>query len=168
MGSIGLKPTKDLWVNLIGFGGDESQTLSVKGGSVLAGYDITEAWHTGFEFDYFNFDPNVGSSASLWSVGGRVWYDISSTVSGALRAEFLDDPDGGGLKGIGLPGRPGSAITSTDLDGNLASLTFTLTWKPTPSMRVQPEIRYDRTSYEGGFDGEKDRFTIGAGVSYLF
>jgi len=168
IGSIGLKPTKDLWVNLIGFGGDESAAMTVKGGSVLAGYNITSAWHTGLEVDYFNFDPKAGSSATLWSVGGWLWYDFSSKLTGALRAEFLDDPDGGGLKGIGLPGRPGSAITSADLDGNLASFTFTLTWKPAPNLRVQPEVRYDRTSYAGGFDGEKDRITIGAGVSYLF
>ena len=168
MGSVGLKPTKDLWINLIGFGGDESATLAVKGGSVLAGYNFTSDWHAGMEFDYFNFDSKPGASADLWSIGGWLWYDFTANLSGAFRAEFLDDPDGGGLKGIGLRGRPGSAIFSTDPDGSLASLTFTLTWKPTPNLKVQPEIRYDHTGYKGGLDGEKDRFTIGAGVSYLF
>ncbi len=168
MGSIGLKPVKDLWVNLIGFGGDESAMLTVKGGSVLAGYDVTSQFHTGVEVDYFDFAPPVGSSAKLWSIGGWAWYDFSPKVSLAFRGEFLDDEDGGGIKGINLPGRPGSAINSVDANGNLESFTLTLTWKPTPSIRVQPEIRYDHTTYSKGFDGKKDRVIFGAGVSYLF
>lgn len=170
MGSIGLKPIKDLWLNVIGFGGDESPTFTVKGGSVIGGYDFAFPLHTGFEFDYFNFDTPGAPSADLWSIGGWVWYDFSPHLSAAFRAEFLDDPDGGGLKGISYPGatRVGSAIVSTDPDGNLASFTFTLTWKPTPSIRVQPEIRYDHTDYKGGLDGRRDRVIFGAGVSYLF
>lgn len=167
MGRIGLKPTKDLWVALLGFGGEESATLDLLGGSVLAGYQVTEKLGTGFEFDYFDFDFGA-TSAKLWSVGGWAWYDFTPKTGIAFRAEYLDDPDGGGLLGIGLPNRPGSAITSLDADGDLASLTLTFNWKPTPNIKIQPEIRYDKTSYEGGFDGEDDRFTIGAGISYLF
>jgi len=166
--SLGLKPMDHLWVNLIGFGGPESSTLTVKGASLLAGYDFTPQLHTGFEFDYFNFDPAGAGSANLWSIGGWAWYDFTPTVSLALRGEFLDDRDGGGIKNIGLPGRPNSAITSPDADGNLASLTLTLNWKPTPNIKIQPEVRYDHTSYTGGFDGKKDRFIFGAGASYLF
>ena len=86
----------------------------------------------------------------------------------ALRGEYLDDPDGGGLKGITLPGRPGSAITSPDPDGNIESIALTFNLRPTPNIKIQPEIRYDHTSYTGGFDGKKDRLIFGAGVSYLF
>lgn len=168
MGSIGLKPTKDLWVNLLGFGGPESSTLTVKGASVLAGYDITSSFHTGFEFDYFNFDPDAAPSSDLWSVGGWVWYDFTPKVGLAVRAEYLDDPDGGGLKGINLPGRPNSAITSTDPDGKISSVALTLNYKPVPNIKIQPEIRYDHTSYKGGFDGHESRVVFGAGVSYLF
>ncbi len=168
MGSIGLKPFKNAWVNLLGFGGDESSTLAVKGGSVLAGYDVSADFHLGFEFDYFNFDPTVGKSADLWSVGGWAWYDFTPKVGLALRGEYLDDPDGGGLKGINLPGRPNSAIESPDGSGHIASVALTLNWRPVPNIKVQPEVRYDHTSYTGGFDGHKDRVIFGAGVSYLF
>lgn len=168
IGSIGLKPNEKLWANLIGFGGDESSTMSVKGGSVLAGYDITENFHTGFEFDYFVFDPAAGTTADLWSVGGWLWYDFTEKFGIALRAEHLEDKDGGGLKGIGLPGRPLSAILSPDPDGSIQSLALTFNWKPTPMIKVQPEIRYDHTSYSGGFDTAKGRVIFGAGVSYLF
>ena len=120
------------------------------------------------ELDFFNFDFTGGGSADLWSVGGWFGYDFSPKVGMALRAEYLDDGEGGGLKGITLPGRPGSAITSTDAAGNISSVALTLNLKPVPSIKIQPEIRYDRTTYKGGFDGEDDRFLVGAGVSYLF
>jgi hypothetical protein len=176
MGSIGLKPDSKTWINLIGFGGQENPNSFVAGGSILAGRTFCEKLHTGFEFDYFNFDPPTGDSADLWSVGTWVWYDFTSKVGLAFRGEYLSDPDGGGLKGISLPGRPGtghprtgsSAIMSPDSDGDLSSLTLTLNYSPVPGLRIQPEIRYDYTSYSGGFDGERDRFIIGAGVSYLF
>ena len=86
----------------------------------------------------------------------------------AVRAEYLDDPDGGGLKGINLPGRPNSAIMSPDPNGNVSSIAFTLNIRPVANLKFQPEIRYDHTSYQGGFDGDEDRFVFGAGVTYLF
>ena len=168
IGSIGLKPCSKAWVNLIGFGGDESPTLSVKGGSVLAGSQVTEAVTAGLEFDYFNFDPAVGKSADLWSIGGWLGYDFTPQVGLAFRGEYLADRDGGGIKGIGLPGRPGSALTSLDPDGNVSSFALTLNYRPAPNVRIQPEVRYDHTSYKGGLDGKPDRVIVGAGVSYLF
>jgi hypothetical protein len=93
---------------------------------------------------------------------------LTEKVGLALRAEYLDDPDGFGLKGIALGGRAGSAIMSTEADGDLASLTLTLNYKPLPNVKIQPEIRYDHTSYAAGFDGQDSRFIVGAGISYLF
>ncbi len=168
MGSLNFKPTKDIWFNLLGFGGQESKTLDVKGGSVLAGYDITSQFHTGLEFDYFNFKPSVGKSADLISIGGWAWYDFNSQFGVAVRAEYLDDKDGGGLRGINLPGRPNSAIMSSDSDGDLGSLTLTFNWHPSARIKIQPELRYDYTSYSGGFDGHKSRVIAGVGVNYLF
>jgi hypothetical protein len=37
-----------------------------------------------------------------------------------------------------------------------------------PSVKIQPEIRYDHASHDGAFDGEEDRFIVGAGISYAF
>lgn len=169
MGAIGLKPIKDLWVSLIGFGGNENAGFSLAGGSVLAGYQVTKPLGLGMEFDYFSFQP-TGSNATpeLWSIGGWVSYDLTEKVGLALRAEYLDDPNGFGIPGIALGGRAGSAITSPDPKGNLSSVTLTLNYKPVPSIKIQPEIRYDHTSYDKGFDGHDDRFIVGAGVSYLF
>jgi len=167
MGKIGLKPTKDLWVSLLGFGGTESPTLDITGGSVLAGYQITPKLVAGFEGDYFVFDRPAGSS-DLWSAGLWLGYDFTKKVGLAFRGEYLGDPDGGGLRGINLPGRPNSAIASPDLDGDIASFTLTLNWMPAPNIKIQPEVRYDTTAYSGGYDGKKERFTLGVGASYLF
>jgi hypothetical protein len=163
--SLGIKPIKDLWINLIGFGGQESKGLSVKGGSVLAGYQVLEPLNVGLEFDYFNFDTGP-TDADLWSIGTFINYDITKELGVALRAEYLDDKDGGGIKGIGP--RAGAAILSPDAHGDLESVTLTLNYKPVPSLRIQPEVRYDHTSYAGGLDGRTHRWIVGAGVSYLF
>jgi hypothetical protein len=168
LGSIGLTPTDKAWVNLIGFVSEESPTLNVAGGSILAGHKFGSKFNTGLELDYFNFEAANGDDSVLWSAGAWLWYDFTTKVGAALRAEYLDDGDGAGLKGIGLPGRPNSAILSSDADGAITSIALTLNLRPTPSIKIQPELRYDHTSYEGGFDGEEDRFVIGAGITYSF
>ena len=168
MGSLGIKPMPDLWFSLVGFGGDESAGFSVIGGSLLAGYQIAKPFGIGFEFDYFRFDPDPAPEAELWSVGTWLTFDLTEKVGLALRAEYLDDSDGFGIPNISLGGRTGSAITSVDTEGDLSSITLTLNYKPVPNVKVQPEIRYDHTSYAGGFDGQDSRFLVGAGISYLF
>jgi hypothetical protein len=169
MGAIGIKPMEDLWLSLIAFGGPEGQGplgsgMTVKGASVLAGYQVTKPLNIGLELDYFNFDIGP-TDADLWSAGTFINYDITEKLGIAFRAEYLDDKDGGGIKGIGP--RAG-AVMSPEADGDLASVTLTLNYKPTPNVKIQPEVRYDTTSYGGGFDGKSSRWTIGAGVSYLF
>lgn len=169
MASFGFKPDAKTWFNLIGFGGDgEPVSDEVFGGSIIGGRQLCAKSSVGLELDYFHFDPYNGPDADLWSAGVWVGYDFTPTVGLALRAEYLNDPDGFGLKGVGFPGRSGSAITSGDADGDVASVALTLNWKPVPHIKIQPEIRYDHTSYKDGFDGQEDRVTVGMGVSYLF
>ncbi len=168
MAALGLKPVKDLWLSLIGFQSHENSGFTVAGGSLLAGYQATKALGLGLEFDYFSFDPSPAPTADIWSIGGWLTYDFTAKVGLALRAEYLDDKDGFGIKGIALGGRPGSSILSGDPDGDLSSLTLTLNYKPVPNIKIQPEVRFDHTSYNNGFDGEESRFIVGAGVSYLF
>jgi hypothetical protein len=168
MGSIGLTPCEGTWINLIGFGGEESPTMDLAGGSLLAGHTFGTKLNTALEFDFFNFEAANGDDSVLWSIGGWVWYDFTTQFGAALRAEYLDDVDGAGLKGINLPGRPDSAILSTDPDGAIASVALTFNFRPLPAVKIQPEFRYDHTTYNGGFDGEDDRFIVGAGVTYSF
>jgi hypothetical protein len=169
MGSLGIKPDEKSWISLLGFGGDESDTMSLLGGSILAGRTFGAKITTGLEIDYFHFDNNGGvDDADLYSFGGWFSYDFTPKIGLALRAEYLNDPDGGGLIGIPLGGRPGSALTSLDPDGEITSVALTLNYKPVPYLKLQPEIRFDNTSYKDAFDGQENRFLIGMGASYLF
>ena len=169
LAALGIKPDDKTWISLIGFGGDESAAMNVMGASMLAGRSFGKKVTTGFEFDYFKFNNHFGAAdADLWSVGGWFGYDFTEKVGLALRAEHLRDPDGGGLKGIAVGGRAGSAFASTDTSGNLTSVALTLNLKPMPNVKIQPEIRYDTTTYSGAFDGQDKRFLIGMGATYAF
>lgn len=170
IGALGIKPDSKTWISLLGFGGDESSSFSILGGSVLAGRTFGTHITTGLEFDYFKFDNNGGASdADLWSIGGWFSYDFTPKVGLALRAEYLSDPDGGGLRGISVGGRSGSALPpGPDDKGEITSVALTLNIKPVPNVKLQPEIRFDNTSYKGAFDGQESRFLVGMGASYLF
>jgi len=162
--SLNLKPTDKVWAHLIGWYSAESGTTDVSGASVIGGVQVTEKFGTGFEFDYFHFSNDGAADADLWSIGGWAWYDFTSKVGLAMRVDFVDSPDGV----LGPAVRPGAGIVTPDADGNLGSVTLTLNYKPVPNLKIQPEIRYDFTSYSGGLDGKTDRVILGAGVSYLF
>jgi hypothetical protein len=174
MGAIDLKPTSKLWVNLIGFGGQAAGTESASGGEILAGYQITPKLGTGFEGDYFhlNADGNDAPSGDLWSAGTWIWYDFTPQVGLAFRGEILDDPNGVGINVSDpnslAPAPHGDGISSPDRDGDLGSLTLTLNLKPTPNFKVQPEIRYNATSYSAGFDGKAQQIILGCGATYLY
>jgi hypothetical protein len=36
------------------------------------------------------------------------------------------------------------------------------------NIKIQPEIRYDYTSYSSGLNGDTSRIIIGCGASYMF
>jgi hypothetical protein len=100
-------------------------------------------------------------------VGGWIWYDFTSKVDLALRADYVEDVEGF----LGPAVRPGAGLPfSPDSGGDLGSVTLTLNLKPADNIKIQPEIRYDYTSYSKGLesDGKKDRIIIGCGASYLF
>ena len=162
-GSLNLKPLSNLWVNVYGYYDIQPANMETRGFGTIGGFQITEKLGTGFEFDYFNF-YGPGNSSDLWSVGGWIWYDFTPGVGLALRADYIGSPDGV----LGPAVRPGAGITTTDSDGDLGSVTLTLNWKPAPNIKVQPELRYDYTSYKNGLDGDKSRLIVGLGVSYLF
>ena len=161
MASLGLNPDSKTWVNFVGFAGKENATFDLRGGSVLGGRQFTDKLGTGFEADWFHFDlKNGGNDDDLWSIGGWVWYDFTAKVGIAFRGEYLNDNNGFGTSGLlGFPANNGSQIYG---------FTTTLNWKPTPSIKIQPEVRVDRTDVKNGFDGTKTRVIIGAGASYLF
>ncbi|HVV71042.1 MAG TPA: outer membrane beta-barrel protein [Verrucomicrobiae bacterium] len=170
MGAIGIKPMDKLWFSLIGFGGREDAGFaqSLWGASLLGGWQATEQLSFGTELDYFSFHNPAGVTPSgdspVWSTGLWTTYDFTKKVGLALRAEFLSDKDGVDASG-GALGFMNPAGTGQDL----SSVALTLNYKPVPSIKIQPEIRFDHTSWSGGFvPGKQNRVVYGAGVSYLF
>jgi hypothetical protein len=117
--------------------------------------------------DYFNFNA-PGNASDLWSVGGWAWYDFTDKIDLAFRADYIGSPDP--ALGFGPDVRNGlpANIATPAFGSYLGSLTLTLNLKPTPNIKVQPEIRYDYTGVKSGLDGRKDRFIVGMGASYLF
>ena len=151
VGAIGIKPTDKLWFSLIGFGGREEAgfTQSLWGGSVLGGWQATEKLGFGMELDYFNFfNPSTAvpsGDSPVWSTGFWASYDFTKKVGVGLRAEFLSDKDGVDASGgaLGFTNPPG-------VGQDLTSIALTLNYKPIPSLKIQPEVRYDHSSLANG------------------
>jgi hypothetical protein len=172
MGSLNFTPSSKSWINLVGFGGEAVGNEDADGGEILAGYQFTPKLGTGFEGDYFHLSASSGQNGDLYSAGLWAWYDFTPKVGLAFRAEYLNDPDGVGLNVSDpnslAPAPHGAGITSPDNSGDLESFTLTLNLKPTPNIKIQPEVRFDGTSYAGGFNGKTSQVILGCGVSYLY
>ena len=166
--ALGIKPTDKIWLSLIGFAGREDAFIAhVVGGSLLGGYQIDEKWHLGTELDYFSFRTG-GKDSPVYSLGGWLSFALTDKIMPAVRVEFLSDKDGVDASGT-IPATPGAALGFAGNSGqDLTSVAFTLNFKPTPNLKIQPEIRYDHTSLPAGFGKRDDRFLPGVGVSYLF
>jgi hypothetical protein len=87
-------------------------------------------------------------------------------VGVAFRADYLSQDNGV----MGPPVRPGAGIptASAPNGGALGSVTATLNITPVPYIKIQPEVRYDYTTYSGGLNGKPNSVIIGCGASYLF
>lgn len=165
LGSLNFTPTDKLWFHIVGWYDDETGGSSTAGIESIGGYQFTKKLGTGYEVDYFDFGA-PGGDTDLWSIGGWAWYDFTSKVGVAFRADYLSQDHGV----IGPAVRPGAGLEtiSAPNGGDLGSVTATLNLTPAPNIKIQPEIRYDYTSYAGGLNGRKDQFILGCGASYLF
>ncbi|MBT5925892.1 MAG: outer membrane beta-barrel protein [Verrucomicrobia bacterium] len=167
LSSIGFKPTKSSWVKLNGVAGEENAGGGLlSGGQMLAGVDLGTDFNlqAATELSYLTWESAsvaiAGDRADALSAGVWLWGDFSEKFGFALRGDVVADRDGGFTSGLlGFPANPGQ---------DLYSATFTLNYRPISRLKIQPEIRYDSTSFAGGFDGEDDRWTFGVGASYLF
>ena len=174
MGAIDLKPTDKIWINFIGFGGREDLPFvqSVWGASMLGGWQATDPLSFGTELDYFRFknplNPGGATDSPVWSAGLWSNYDFTKKVGLALRTDFVSDRDGIDASATGV-GAPLGFLNPLGTGQDLTSITLTLNYKPLPNLKLQPEIRFDHTSWSGGFvKGKQDRVIFGAGASYLF
>jgi len=191
VGALDLSPTKDIWINLLGWGGrEDSFAQEVVGGSLLGGWQATSALNIGTELDYFNFynKQNVTppGHSSVYSGGLFVNYDFTKEVGLGIRAEYLSDSHGVDASGSPIsaagtyvPGGPLGLLNPPGTGQDITSVAVTLNYKPLPRVKIQPEVRWDFTSWSHGWDpseatpaagtfGKQNRFIFGAGASYIF
>jgi len=190
MGSFYVNPDKKTSLTFLGFAGRQDFVPSwyLDGASFIGSRQLTESHNLTFatEADYFHFsgfdsalDGVAGGGANhgdFWSVGAWLTADLCPTVGVALRGEFLDDPTGFGTfwnspsPSSVESGAPGfsSAIYTTGAGQELSSLTLTLDFKPVSSIKIQPEIRWNHSTFNGAFAGKSDQVIVGMGASYIF
>jgi hypothetical protein len=192
VGGFYAKPDKKTSLAFLGFAGRQDFTPAwyLSGGSFIGTRQLTEKYNLNFatEIDYFHFGgfdsaldgvPGGGANhGDFWSFGGWLTADLAPTVEIALRADLIDDPTGFGTfwnspspSSVEFPGAPGfpSGVYTTGKGQDLSSITLTLDYKPVASIKLQPEIRWNHSSYMSAFaPGKRDQVIIGMGASYLF
>jgi hypothetical protein len=133
------------------------------------------------ELDYWRFSYNgnipsagaPGKSGDFWSIGAWLTGDLAPKTTWALRADFIDDPTGfGTIYNSPNPSGPATAFPSTIETGGtgqeLSSVTLTVNWKPSPNLKIQPEIRWNHSTVSDAFYGKSDQVIVGMGASYTF
>lgn len=166
----------DAWsFTLIGFGGpeqsdnDNDPANAVPGANGLWRKGVNfVAWHqcspkvaTAFQADYGEEeggDAN-GGAASWYAFGLFTTYEVNEKVQIACRGDFLSDKEGNRTSDFLFPTNGGQDVWS---------LTMTVNFKPVEGLRLAPEIRYDRSSFDSAFDGHDDQFTAAMGAVYSF
>ena len=190
MGGFYIKPDKKTSLAFIGFEGKQNNigpAYSLDGGSFIGSRQLTEAYNLTFatEADYFHFSgfnplaagfPSGARNGDFWSVGGWLTADVAPKVRLALRGELIDDPRGfGTIYNSPNPaaiesGAPGFSPTiyTTGEGQDLTEVTLTLDYQPVPSIKIQPEVRWNHSTVSSAFAGKSDQVIIGMGVSYIF
>ncbi len=172
LGGLYVNPDKKTSLAFLGWEGRQG-TYDIAGASFIGSRQLMQAHNftVATEVDYFNFsDANpsgVGgaNTGDFWSVGAWLGADVTDKARLALRGEYLGDPKGFGTGGLlGFP----AAIYTTGAGQDLEELTLTLDYKPVPTLKIQPEIRWNHSNYASGFGTKKDQVIVGMGVSYMF
>jgi hypothetical protein len=190
LGGFYIKPDKKTSLAFLGFNGrqDFDPSWNIAGASFIGSRQLMESHNVTFatELDYFRFsgfDPEAagfGSGAragDFWSVGAWLSADLVPKLGVTVRGEFLDDPTGFGTIYNSPPPEHGfssadapfpTAIYTSGAGQQLASATFTLDYQATPTLKIQPEIRWNHSNYAGALNGKRDQFIVGMGASYMF
>jgi hypothetical protein len=189
MGGFYVNPDKKTSLAFLGFAGrqDFMPPWYLSGGSFIGSRQLTEKYNitlateadlfhfSGFDSDEAGF-PGGANHGDFWSVGGWLTADLSQTVTIALRGDYLSDPTGFGTfwnspspssVEYGTAGFP-SALYTTGAGQSLSSITLTLDYKPVASIKLQPEIRWNHSSYTAAFGTKKDQVIVGMGATYIF
>jgi hypothetical protein len=166
MGRIGYALDSNTTFAVLGYGGPEQTGITAnwrEGVELVATSKITDKFSADAQFDYGTETvPFAGASVNPdWlALGGWLVYDFTDKIELAFRQDFLRDKDGSRTEStLGLP------VGTTP---ELYSSTLTLNLKPVDNFQFRPEIRWDHSDKPNTYNGERDQFTLGAAVAYLF
>ena len=190
LGGLYINPDKKTSIAILGFEGRQDSAYTtppfLDGGSVIASRKITENHNinVAIEADYFNFShayafvgsPDEKSHGDWWSLGAWLSADLVPKLGATVRVDYVTDPTGFGTE----INSPNPAVINTSAGSgfpagvygsgqNLMSATLTLDYMPAPQIKIQPEIRWNHSSYSGAFaTANRDQFIIGMGATYMF
>ncbi|HXI84096.1 MAG TPA: outer membrane beta-barrel protein [Verrucomicrobiae bacterium] len=174
MGRLGYALDSNTTVAVLGYGGPEQTTVSLGGTSttanwrdgveLVANHKFTDKLNSFVQLDYGREQKVVDLGDSEWVAAG-LWltYDFTDKIELAFRQDYLKDKDGVRTSGIqGLP------VFAPGNGPELCSSTLTLNYKPIDNVQIRPEVRWDHSDEPGTYNGNRDQFTIGMGVAYLY
>jgi hypothetical protein len=174
MGRLGITPTAQTTIGLVGYVGNEKpfdSTTGVTPPGDRYGVNVVITQKVGpkttvyLQGDYGEEKdlPAVGTTAKWWGAGLWLAYDVSPALNVALRGDYVDDKNGVRTSGLfGFPINTGQKFGS-------GTLTFNI--KRWEHMLIRPEFRYDRSNlavYDNPATPKKDMFSLALGASYLF
>jgi hypothetical protein len=168
MGRIGYAMDSNTTFAVLGYGGPEQAGVTAnwrEGVELVATRKITDKFSADAQFDW-GTEANVTTPAGTFgnpdwfALGGWLVYDFTDKIELAFRQDYLRDKDG---TRTGFLAPDGDSETP-----ELYSSTLTLNLKPMDNFQFRPEIRWDHSDKPGTYNGEKDQFTLGAAVAYLF
>jgi hypothetical protein len=181
-GLITYKPTEQLGLNLYGFFGRESaNTISGAGKRVLVGgyvtLQATDQLGFGVEGYYANQENasalSSGRNARWDGVAGYVIYDFDDQWGVRVRGEIWEDA-GGDQTCLGTAGSGGNAnvcAVAAPIAQTLWETTWTLQYKPAPSLITRLEFRYDKSNQNVFTDGRSptnNQQTLAVEAIFLF
>jgi hypothetical protein len=166
MGRVGISPDANTSIAVVGYFGPEqaaNDSAGRVGAEVLLWRKLGKAalW---VQADVGSEEQNDAladptQDASWWAIGAWLTRDLSSTVSLALRGDYLNDENGARTSGVlGFPANTGHELTS---------VTATLNVRAWPGLLLRPELRYDHSSL-ASFDGEESQVSVAVSAAYLF
>ena len=178
--ALSLKPTDWLGLTAYGFFSTNEGAIGEDAGRLLGGgiidiqvLESTEIVLEGYYANQANAFAN-GSNARWDGVAGYIIHDFTDQWGIRVRGEIFEDADGfvscfgngttGGKPGTCAPGRGAGGQT-------LWETTYTLQYKPVPSLMTRLEFRYDKSDEKTFLKGTKavdNQQTLAFQVVYLF
>jgi len=177
-----LSPTDWLGLTAYGYFSANEGAVGADAGRLLAGgiidIQVTEATEIVLEAYYANQEkgaPNGSSNARWNGFAGYIIHDFTEQWGLRFRGEIFEDASGsfscfgGGTKGTG---KAASCAPGRGLAGQtLWEMTYTLQYKPVPSLITRVEFRHDKSDQKTFLKGTKavdNQQTLALEVIYLF